>query len=129
MGELDEYLDGLDAETAATVRGIYVRALELVPDAEQGKGYGMPALRYRGKPLLSVMATKSPSFAVPVQRVGRRRGRARARGLRRLQGHDPVQRRPSRSGSRRHEDRRAAQGRDRGLREASGRRSLESGGR
>ena len=59
MGELDDYLDGLDAETAATVRGIYVRALELVPDAEQGKGYGMPALRYRGKPLLSVMATKS----------------------------------------------------------------------
>ena len=34
-GELDEYLDGLDAETAATVRGIYVRALELVPDAER----------------------------------------------------------------------------------------------
>ena len=41
------------------VRSIYARALELVPDAAQGKGYGMPALRYRGKPLLSVMATKS----------------------------------------------------------------------
>ena len=34
MGEVDDYLDGLDADTAATVRGIYARALELVPDAE-----------------------------------------------------------------------------------------------
>ncbi len=59
MGEVDDYLDGIDAETATIVRSIYARALELVPDAEQGKGYGMPALRYRGKPLLSVMATKS----------------------------------------------------------------------
>ena len=29
-----------------------------VPEAEQGKGYGMPALVYRGKPLISVMRAK-----------------------------------------------------------------------
>ena len=28
------------------------------PDAEQGSGYGMPALVYRGKPLVSVMRAK-----------------------------------------------------------------------
>ena len=59
MGSVDDYLDGLGAGTAAIVRGIYARALEIVPDAEQGEGYGMPALRYRGKPLLSVMVAKS----------------------------------------------------------------------
>jgi uncharacterized protein YdhG (YjbR/CyaY superfamily) len=30
-----------------------------VPDAVEGVGYGMPALRYRDKPLLSVMAAKA----------------------------------------------------------------------
>ena len=58
MGEVDDYLAGLEAETAAVVGGVYARALELVPEAEQGKGYGMPALRYRGKPLVSAIATK-----------------------------------------------------------------------
>jgi len=37
---------------------MYALARGEVPDAEQGKGYGMPALVYRGKPLLSVMRTK-----------------------------------------------------------------------
>ena len=59
MGEVDDYLARLDVETAAIVGSIYARANEIVPEAEQGKGYGMPALRYRGKALLSVMATKS----------------------------------------------------------------------
>ncbi len=59
MGEVDDYLAGLDVETAAVVGGIYAQAREIVPEAEQGKGYGMPALRYGGKALLSVMATKS----------------------------------------------------------------------
>ena len=58
MGAVDDYLAGLDAETAAVVGGVYARALELVPEAEQGTGYGMPALRYRGKPLVSAIATK-----------------------------------------------------------------------
>ncbi len=33
-------------------------AREVVPDAEQGKGYGMPALVYHGKPLIAVMRAK-----------------------------------------------------------------------
>ena len=58
MGEVDDYLAGLEPETAAVLGAVYARALELVPEAEQGKGYGMPALRYRGKPLVSAIATK-----------------------------------------------------------------------
>ncbi len=58
MGTVDDYLAGLDAADRDAVEAIYAIAREIVPDAEQGKGYGMPALTYRGKPLLSVMRTK-----------------------------------------------------------------------
>jgi len=55
MGTVDDYLTGLDPADAAVVAHVYDVAREVVPDAEQGLGYGMPALVHRGKPLLSVM--------------------------------------------------------------------------
>ncbi|MEP9414593.1 DUF1801 domain-containing protein [Gordonia sp. VNQ95] len=58
MGSIDDYLDGLDAADRDEIERIYAIARGLVPDAEQGTGYGMPALTYRGKPLLSVMRAK-----------------------------------------------------------------------
>jgi len=58
MGTIDDYLAGLDAADAALVAHVYETAREIVPDAEQGLGYGMPALVHRGKPLLSVMRAK-----------------------------------------------------------------------
>ncbi len=58
MGTVDDYLAGLDAADRDAVEAIYAIAREIVPDAEQGKGYGMPALTYHGSPLLSVMRTK-----------------------------------------------------------------------
>lgn len=58
MGTVDDYLAGLEPADRDAVEPIYAIAREVVPDAEQGKGYGMPALTYRGKPLLSVMRTK-----------------------------------------------------------------------
>ena len=65
MGEVDDYLAGLDVETAAVVGGIYAQAREIVPEAEQGKGYGMPgaAAHRRGK--------------APAERHGRRRATSR----------------------------------------------------
>jgi hypothetical protein len=33
-------------------------ALGEVPDAEDGESYGMPALRYRGRPLISVIGPR-----------------------------------------------------------------------
>jgi len=57
MGTVDDYLSGLDAADADAVRHVYDVAREVVDDAEQGTGYGMPALVHRGKPLLSVMRT------------------------------------------------------------------------
>ncbi|GEL94336.1 iron chaperone [Cellulomonas composti] len=58
MSELSDYLEGLPDGTREVVGHVYARARSLVPEAEDGVGYGMPALRYRGKPLLSVMVAK-----------------------------------------------------------------------
>ncbi len=59
MAELTEYVAQLPPQAAVVVEQFRARALELVPGAEEGLGYGMPALRYRGRPLVSVMATKA----------------------------------------------------------------------
>ncbi|WP_243074106.1 iron chaperone [Microbacterium sp. SS28] len=58
MGTVDDYLASLEPADRAAISHVYDLARELVPEAEQGVGYGMPALVYRGKPLLSVMRAK-----------------------------------------------------------------------
>ncbi|WP_395244374.1 iron chaperone [Agromyces sp. MMS24-K17] len=59
MGELTDYIAGLDGPDRDAVERIRGRAAALVPDAEEGLGYGMPALTYRGRPLLSVQVAKA----------------------------------------------------------------------
>ena len=59
MGEVSAYVDGLDEPARSAIGGIYRIAGETVPDAVEGVGYGMPALRYRDKPLLAVMQAKA----------------------------------------------------------------------
>lgn len=58
MGTVDDYLAGLDAADAAIIEHAYDVVREVVPEAEQGLGYGMPALVYRGRSLISVMRAK-----------------------------------------------------------------------
>src|SRR5918998_4210094 len=58
VGTIDEYLAGLAPEDRAVIEHVYKIARDVEPEAEQGKGYGMPALTLRGKPLISVMRTK-----------------------------------------------------------------------
>jgi uncharacterized protein YdhG (YjbR/CyaY superfamily) len=41
------------------------RAVTLVPDATEGTSYGMPALRYRGRPLIAVIPTRSGYSVYP----------------------------------------------------------------
>lgn len=58
MSEVDAYLEALpDARRAAFAR---VRSIVhgSVPEVEEGRSYGMPAFRYRGRPLLAFAATK-----------------------------------------------------------------------
>ncbi|MGO4488336.1 iron chaperone [Microbacterium sp. 2RAF4] len=58
MGTIDDYLVDLEPADRAAVDRVYAVARTEAPDAEQGKGYGMPALVHHGKPLLSVMRAK-----------------------------------------------------------------------
>ncbi len=58
MGTIDDYLAELDPADREAIDRVYAVARREVPDAEQGKGYGMPALVHRGKALLSVMRAK-----------------------------------------------------------------------
>lgn len=45
--------------------GWHARALELEPSAAEGVSYGMPALRYRGRPLIAVAATAAGYSVYP----------------------------------------------------------------
>lgn len=58
MGTIDDYLEELDPSDRAMVEHVYDVVRTTVPELEQGKSYGMPALLYRGKALISVMRTK-----------------------------------------------------------------------
>lgn len=57
-GPLSAYLETLDPPVAALFGGIVARARDLAPGVEEGLGYGMPALRYRERPLLSVQQAR-----------------------------------------------------------------------
>ena len=59
MQSLTEYLADTPEPARTRLTALRGRTLALVPDAEEGLSYGMPALRYRGRPLISVMATKA----------------------------------------------------------------------
>jgi uncharacterized protein YdhG (YjbR/CyaY superfamily) len=59
MAQIDDYLAGLDPESAEIVADAYAVARKLLPEAVEGTSYGMPALIYQGSPLLSVMCAKA----------------------------------------------------------------------
>ncbi|GAA3808994.1 iron chaperone [Cellulomonas soli] len=58
QGTVAGYLLDLEPADAEVIGHVYAVAREVVPSAEEGVSYGMPALIYRGKPLLSVMRAK-----------------------------------------------------------------------
>ncbi len=59
MNEVSDYIAGVGEPARSVLTALRDRTLRLVPGAEEGTSYGMPALRYRGRPLISVMATKA----------------------------------------------------------------------
>lgn len=52
MGEIDDYLAGLEEPQRRALERVRDIAERVAPEASQGKSYGMPALRVAGKPLL-----------------------------------------------------------------------------
>jgi uncharacterized protein YdhG (YjbR/CyaY superfamily) len=59
MGDVTEYYSTLPGDVRDLFEAIRLRVLELVPDAVEGRSYGMPALLYRGKGLISTMQTRT----------------------------------------------------------------------
>lgn len=56
-GPLSAYLATLGEPARGILSGIADRARELLPDVTEGVSYAMPALLYRGRPLLAVRET------------------------------------------------------------------------
>ena len=69
MAEIDDNLAGLEAEDARIIGDAYATARTLVPEAEQGISYGMPALIFQGRPLLSLMRAKGHIGIYPYSSV------------------------------------------------------------
>jgi uncharacterized protein YdhG (YjbR/CyaY superfamily) len=65
MGEVTDYIAGLDEPARSLLERYRARAVAVVPEAEEGTSYGMAALRYRGRPLISVVATRQGYSVFP----------------------------------------------------------------
>jgi uncharacterized protein YdhG (YjbR/CyaY superfamily) len=65
MLEYTDYIHALDEDAASLVMGYRLRAQEQVGHVTEGKSYGMPALRYRDRPLISIVATKAGFSVFP----------------------------------------------------------------
>jgi uncharacterized protein YdhG (YjbR/CyaY superfamily) len=58
MGEVDDFLASLPADEGAAFRRVVELTSLAVPGAEQGTSYGLPAMMYRGHPLLGLARAK-----------------------------------------------------------------------
>jgi uncharacterized protein YdhG (YjbR/CyaY superfamily) len=65
MGEVTDYIAGLDEPARSVLEHYRERTVAVVPEAEEGTSYGMAALRYRGRPLVSVVSTKQGYSVFP----------------------------------------------------------------
>ena len=77
MGVIDDYLEDLGDSQRAELERIRRIVLDRVPDAEEGRSYGMPAFRYKRKPLLGFAARKD-HLTVSVYPARGRRGQGPA---------------------------------------------------
>lgn len=57
--DIDSYLAGLPADQQQALQALRTAIAGLVPDAEEAISYGMPAFRYRKRPLVGYNAAKS----------------------------------------------------------------------
>jgi uncharacterized protein YdhG (YjbR/CyaY superfamily) len=69
VSEVEDYLGSIDEGRAKVLRPYFERARELVEGVAEGRSYGMPALTYRGKALISLQATKAGYSAYPFSGV------------------------------------------------------------
>jgi uncharacterized protein YdhG (YjbR/CyaY superfamily) len=63
--EIDAYLASLEAPARGTLEELRRTILQVVPDAEEGLSYGVPAFRVRGKAVAGFAAFKNHLTYVP----------------------------------------------------------------
>ena len=64
-GDIDRYLQALDEPKRSTLEALRTSILEVVPEAEQGISYGMPAFKVGGKTVAGFAAFKSHLSYLP----------------------------------------------------------------
>ena len=63
--EIDEYLDALEEPKRTTLARLRQTILEIVPEAQQGISYGVPAFKVRGKTIAGFAAFKNHLSYLP----------------------------------------------------------------
>jgi uncharacterized protein YdhG (YjbR/CyaY superfamily) len=63
--EIDEYLDALEEPKRTTLARLRQTILEIVPEAQQGISYGVPAFKIRGKTIAGFAAFKDHLSYLP----------------------------------------------------------------
>jgi uncharacterized protein YdhG (YjbR/CyaY superfamily) len=63
--EIDQYLDALEEPKRTTLARLRQTILEVLPDAEQGISYGLPAFKVRGKTIAGFAAFKNHLSYLP----------------------------------------------------------------
>ncbi len=58
MSDIDNYLAGVDEATRSALQHVREVVTTAEPSVTEGTSYGMPALKYRGRPLLGFLAAK-----------------------------------------------------------------------
>ena len=59
MSSVDDYLAGVEEPDRAALEHVRALVTALVPDVTEGVSYGIPAWRFKGKPLLGFVAAKN----------------------------------------------------------------------
>ena len=65
MGEVTDYIAGLEEPARSLLERYRQRAVAVVAEVEEGTSYGIAALRYRGRPLISVVQTRQGYSVFP----------------------------------------------------------------
>ncbi|MBV9448693.1 MAG: DUF1801 domain-containing protein [Streptosporangiaceae bacterium] len=63
--EIDQYLDALEEPKRTTLATLRQTILDIVPEAEQGISYGLPAFKVRGKTIAGFAAFKNHLSYLP----------------------------------------------------------------
>ena len=64
--KIHAYLSGVPADQRAALQALRRTIAEAAPEAEEAHSYGVPAFRYRGRPLVSYVAAKAHCSFYPM---------------------------------------------------------------